>query len=117
VESSAATYYAFGEYDAVIITELPDNVSAASLLLAAAGGGALKALKTTVLMSVEEGIEAMRRASRTGDRPPGSSGMRPAVSPTPRRPAVHHWHRGASHVLTLRLPQNEENSYGSNTSV
>ncbi len=65
-------YYAFGEYDVVLISELPDNVNAAALSLAAAGGGALKALKTTVLMSVEDGIEAMRKAGGTGYRPPGS---------------------------------------------
>ena len=65
-------YLAFGEYDAVLITEFPDNVSTAALIMAAAGGGALKAIKTTVLMSVEEGLEAMRKASGTGYRPPGS---------------------------------------------
>jgi uncharacterized protein with GYD domain len=65
-------YYAFGEYDVILISELPDNVTAAALVLAAAGGGALKALKTTVLMSVEDGIAAMRKASGTGYRPPGN---------------------------------------------
>lgn len=76
VEANGGTllgyYYAFGEYDVVIIVEFPDNVSASAVLLAAAGGGALKALKTTVLMSTEEGLEAMRRAGGTGYRPPGS---------------------------------------------
>ncbi len=65
-------YYAFGEYDVVLITEFPDNVSVSAVLLAAAGGGATTALKTTVLMSTEEGLEAMRRAGGTGYRPPGS---------------------------------------------
>ena len=65
-------YYAFGEYDVVIIAEFPDNVSASAQVLAVLAGGALKAGKTTVLMSVEEGMEAMRRASGTGYRPPGS---------------------------------------------
>ncbi len=65
-------YYAFGEYDVVLIAEFPDNVSVSAVLLAAAGGGATKALKTTVLMSTEEGLEAMRRAGGTGYRPPGS---------------------------------------------
>jgi uncharacterized protein with GYD domain len=65
-------YYAFGEYDLVMILEAPDNVSVAALALAAAAGGAVKAQKTTVLMRLEEGIEAMRRASGTGYRPPGS---------------------------------------------
>jgi uncharacterized protein with GYD domain len=67
-----SAYYAFGEDDVVLIAELPDNVSAAAFALTVAGGGAAKALETTVLMSVEEGLEAMRRASGTGYRPPGS---------------------------------------------
>jgi uncharacterized protein with GYD domain len=67
-----AFYYAFGEYDVVAIMEAPDNVSISALALAVAAGGAVKEGKTTVLMSVEEGIEAMRRAGGTGYRPPGS---------------------------------------------
>ena len=65
-------YYAFGEYDLIMILEAPDNVSVSTLALAAAAGGAIKAQKTTMLMRIEEGIEAMRRASGTGYRPPGS---------------------------------------------
>ncbi len=65
-------YYAFGEYDIVLIIEAPDNVNVSALALTAAAGGASKAGETTVLMSIEEGIEAMRRASGTGYRPPGS---------------------------------------------
>lgn len=56
----------------VAIIEAPDNVSYSAVALAVAGGGALKEGKTTVLMSIEEGLEAMRRASGTGYRPPGS---------------------------------------------
>ena len=63
-------YYAFGEHDVVAIVELPDNVSAAALSIAAAAGGA-KTHQTTVLMSPEEGLEAMRRAGGTGYRPAG----------------------------------------------
>ncbi len=65
-------YFAFGEYDVVTIVEMPDNVSTSALALAIAGSGAVKAQKTTVLMTPEEGLEAMRRASGTGYRPPGS---------------------------------------------
>jgi uncharacterized protein with GYD domain len=64
-------YYAFGEYDVVIITEFPDNVSVAAVILGAISSGVVKSGKTTVLMSVEEGMEAMRRAGGTGYRPPG----------------------------------------------
>ena len=65
-------YYAFGEYDAVVIYEAPDNVNTSSVVLAAVASGSFKALKTTVLMSPEEGLEAMRRAGGTGYRPPGN---------------------------------------------
>jgi uncharacterized protein with GYD domain len=67
-----SAYYAFGEYDLVAIIEAPDNVSVAALTLAVAAGGGMKAQKTTVLMSIEDGLAAMRRASGTGYRPPGS---------------------------------------------
>ena len=70
--SLESTYYAFGEYDLVQIVQFPDNVSAAALSLAASAGGATKALKTTPLMSVEEGIEAMRKAVSAGYQPPRS---------------------------------------------
>jgi uncharacterized protein with GYD domain len=66
-----SVYFAFGEYDVVGIVEMPDNVSMAAFSLAAAAGGAMKAIKTTPLMTIEEGIEAMRKASGTGYRPPG----------------------------------------------
>ena len=65
-------FFAFGEYDVVIISEAPDNIAYSSVALAAAGGGALSRLKTTVLMTVEEGMEASRRAGEVAYRPPGS---------------------------------------------
>ena len=65
-------YYAFGDYDVVGIAEMPNNVSMAAIAIALAAGGAAKAIKTTPLMTIEEGIEAMRKASGTGYRPPGS---------------------------------------------
>jgi uncharacterized protein with GYD domain len=63
-------YNSFGEYDAVVITEMPDNASAAAVSISAAAGGAVKALKTTPLMTVQEGMEAMRKAAQAGYRPP-----------------------------------------------
>ncbi len=63
-------YMSFGEYDALVIAEMPDNVSAAAVSIAASAGGAVKAIKTTPLMTVREGMEAMRKASQAGYRPP-----------------------------------------------
>jgi hypothetical protein len=53
------------------IMEMPDHVSAAAFSLAAAAGGALKAIKTTPLLTIEEGIAAMQKAAGAGYRPPG----------------------------------------------
>jgi uncharacterized protein with GYD domain len=61
----------FGEYDIVAILRLPDNVSAAAFSLAAAAGGAVKALTTTPLLSVEDGMAAMKMAGEVGYRAPG----------------------------------------------
>jgi len=65
-----AFYYAFGEEDGYAILDMPDNVSAAAFALAVAATGALKTYSTTVLMTAEEAVEAMKKASGTGYRPP-----------------------------------------------
>lgn len=61
-------YFAFGEYDAVLIAEMPDNVAASAMAIAFAAGGACKTVKTTPLMASAEAIEALKKASRTGYR-------------------------------------------------
>ena len=63
------SYFAFGEYDAVLITEMPDSVSAAAIALAFAAGGSLRSCQTTPLMSVAEGLDAMRKAATCGYKP------------------------------------------------
>ncbi len=63
-------YLAFGEYDAVVIAEMPDDETAAALSIAATAGGAVKAIKTTPLMTVQQGMRAMRKAGKAGYRPP-----------------------------------------------
>lgn len=64
-------WFAFGDYDVVLICDMPDNASAAALAMAAAAGGAVKAVKTTPLMTVAEGIGALKLAGSAGYRPPG----------------------------------------------
>jgi uncharacterized protein with GYD domain len=71
-------YFAFGDYDFVLISEFPDNVSAAALAISAAAGGAVKSVKTTPLLEAAEGLEAVRRAASSGYRAP--SGARPATA-------------------------------------
>ena len=62
----------FGEYDLIGILHMPDNVSAAAFAIAVSAGGAVKAIKTTPLLSIGEGVEAMKKAGAAGYRPPGS---------------------------------------------
>jgi uncharacterized protein with GYD domain len=63
-------WLAFGEYDIVLVCQMPNNVSAAAFSMAASAGGAVKAVKTTPLMTIDEAMEAMRKASGAGYRPP-----------------------------------------------
>ena len=63
-------YFAFGDYDAVVIAELPDNASAAAFAMAVGAGGAMRSYKTTVLIPTAEAVEAMRKASTLGYRLP-----------------------------------------------
>lgn len=63
-------WFAFGDYDFVLITELPNNVSAAALSMAASAGGACKSIKTTPLMETAEGLEALKKAATSGYQPP-----------------------------------------------
>ena len=69
--SIEGVWFAFGDYDLIIIAEFPDNVSAAAFSLAAAAGGALRTIKTTPLLAISEGVGAMKRAAQAGYRPPG----------------------------------------------
>ena len=64
-------WYGFGEYDGYAIYEAPDNVSVSAVVLAIGAGGALSKAETTVLMTVEETLEALKRAQGIGYRRPG----------------------------------------------
>jgi uncharacterized protein with GYD domain len=65
-------WYAFGEQDGYNLWEAPDNVSMAAVALAIGGGGALSSAETTVLLTVEETMEALRKAGAVQYRPPGA---------------------------------------------
>jgi uncharacterized protein with GYD domain len=62
-------WFAFGEHDVILITEMPDNISAAAISIAFAGGGACKSVNTTPLLSAEEAVQAMKKANESGYRP------------------------------------------------
>src|SRR5215213_3968737 len=65
-------WYAFGERDGWNLWEAPDNVSMAAVALAIGAGGALSSFETTVLLSVEELMEALAKAKSVRYRPPGA---------------------------------------------
>ena len=65
-------WYAFGAHDGYTLWEAPDNVSMAAVALAISSGGGLSSLETTVLLTVDETLEALRKASAVHYRPPGS---------------------------------------------
>lgn len=52
----------FGEYDLVIIADVPNNEAMAAIALGVGAGGAIKASKTTVLMTGAEGVAALKKA-------------------------------------------------------
>jgi len=55
-------YYCFGEYDGIVLTELPDDVSAAATAFLALTPGHVKEVKTTKLFTVEETMQALHMA-------------------------------------------------------
>jgi uncharacterized protein with GYD domain len=66
-------WYAFGERDGYNLWEAPDNVSMAATVLAIGAGGALTAMETTVLLTVDETLEALKKASSIKYRRPGDA--------------------------------------------
>ena len=76
IESAGGTlhgfWYAFGEHDGYTLWEAPDNVSMAAVALAIGSGGALSSFETTVLLTVDETIDALRRAEQVQYRAPGA---------------------------------------------
>jgi uncharacterized protein with GYD domain len=65
-----AAGYPFGEYDAIVLFEAPDDTSAAAFSLAIAAGGAARSAKTTRLLSGQEWIESLRKAQASQYHPP-----------------------------------------------
>src|SRR5258706_4147305 len=74
------SYFAFGQYDAVLITEMPDNVSAAAIALAFAAGGSRRNTQTTAVAASPQSFGAVRKTATCGPRPVA------APPPAPTRP-------------------------------
>jgi uncharacterized protein with GYD domain len=65
-------YYSFGEYDGVGIFEAPNEATATAIILAATSPGHLRGTKTTTLLTVEQTMEAMRKAGTAAYKGPKS---------------------------------------------
>jgi uncharacterized protein with GYD domain len=63
------SWMSFGDYDLVMLLEMPNNVSAAALAIAAAAGGSLKAIKTTPLLTIDQAMSALKKAGKSGYTP------------------------------------------------
>ncbi|MGH9050125.1 MAG: GYD domain-containing protein [Acidimicrobiia bacterium] len=63
-------FLSFGEYDIVAVVDFPDNVSAAAFSISVAATGAVKAFKTTPLMTMDEAVAAMQKAGDSTYAPP-----------------------------------------------
>ena len=64
-------WFAFGEHDVVAIANLPDNTAAAALSIAFGAGGAVRHSQVTPLITPEEAVDAMRKASTAGYKAAG----------------------------------------------
>lgn len=65
-------WYAFGKHDGYCLWEAPNNVSMAAVALAITAGGALSSFETTVLLTVDETMDALRKAKAVRYRAPGA---------------------------------------------
>lgn len=64
-------WYAFGDCDGVVLMEAPDNSTAASVAMAIRGTDEVSRLETTVLLTMDEAQEAMRKAASATHLPHG----------------------------------------------
>ena len=63
-------FLSFGDYDVVAIAELPGNEAAVAMGLGSVAGGALSKYHTTVLLSPDEAVGAMKKAKKVAYTPP-----------------------------------------------
>ena len=69
-------YWMFGDYDGMVIIDVPDSVSAAAVSIAAGSSGSFKHLETRELFTQEQLGETLARARNTTQvyQPPGQQG-------------------------------------------
>jgi uncharacterized protein with GYD domain len=66
-------FFALGPHDAVVIAEMPDNLTAAAAGMLTGSSGAFSRVETTALLTMGEAVKAMRKAGKAAKsyRPPG----------------------------------------------
>lgn len=69
-------YWMFGDYDGMVIFDVPDSASAAAVSIAAGSSGAFKHLETHELFNQDQLSETLARAKSATQayRPPGQQG-------------------------------------------
>ena len=55
-------YFSFGDYDGVVLARFPSNVDVAACFMAVGASGGFSKIQTTVLISMEDGMKAMKKA-------------------------------------------------------
>ena len=69
-------YYCFGEYDGVLLAELPNDTAATAAVIAAVAPGHVRATRTTRLMTINEAMEAMKQAGTVAYAAPSAMAAR-----------------------------------------
>jgi uncharacterized protein with GYD domain len=64
-------WYAFGEYDGYMVMDVPTEAAAAGVVLAITAGGAMRAVETTHLLTVESTLNALAAGHAIAYRKPG----------------------------------------------
>jgi uncharacterized protein with GYD domain len=76
VESLGGTleeyYFGVGQSTVYLLAQLPDEVSVEALTMAVMASGAITSIKSTAILTAAEAVEAMKKASDVGYRPPSS---------------------------------------------
>jgi uncharacterized protein with GYD domain len=66
-------WYAFGESDGFALIEAPDNATSASIAIAINASGAFRKFETTVLMTQDELLKALKKAQDVAYVAPGAA--------------------------------------------
>jgi len=65
-------WFAFGEFDGVVLMEAADGSVAASIAMAIRSTAQVSRLETTVLLTMDEARVALRSAAKANHLPPGA---------------------------------------------